>query len=85
MLRKFLLIVLPFAVPFVLYGLYYLGVLRRRKAGLSEVPWAILFGSGRTLSFCTLFVYAMLSTSEPGLDYQPARLLNGEVIPAETN
>ncbi len=84
MVRKFLLVLLPFAVPFLLYGLYYLGLRFRRKAGASEVPWTILFGSGLVLTIITLFVYGITSVDEPGLDYQPARVVDGEVMPAET-
>ncbi len=84
MVRKFLLVLLPFAVPFLLYGLYYLGLRLRRKSGASDVPWTILFVSGLTLTIITLFVYGITSVSEPGLDYVPARVIDGEVVPAET-
>jgi len=84
MVRKLLLILLPFAVPFILYGLYYLGLRMRRKAGRDDVPWTVLFGSGLTLTIITLFVYGIMSVNDPGLDYTPARIVDGVVVPAES-
>ena len=54
MLKKFLFTVVPMLVPFVVYGIYWLGVRRRQKAGLSDVPWSLLFASGLALVVISL-------------------------------
>ena len=84
MLKKLLYTVVPMLVPFVLYGIYWWGVRRRTSQGLSDVPWTVLFATGAVLMILSLASLRILSGYETGLDYSPARIEDGRIVPAET-
>ena len=84
MLRKLLFTVLPFLAPFVLYGIYWWVARRQTQKGLSDVPWTLLFASGWVLMIIGLATLRMMSGYDIGLEYQPARLEDGKLVPAET-
>ncbi len=83
-MSKLLFMVLPMLLPFVLYGIYRWGAARRARRGLSEVPWIMLFAASIVLVIIGLATLRYLSGYEPGLNYAPARLENGRIVPAET-
>ena len=84
MLKKLLFTVVPMLVPFALYGLYWWGARRRTGQGLSDVPWTMLFGASLVLLIISLATLRILSGYETGLEYSPARLEDGRLVPAET-
>ena len=84
MLKQLLYMVVPMLVPFALYGIYWWGVRRRADRGLSVVPWTALFATGMVLMIIGLGVVRVLSGYETGLEYSPARLVDGKIVPAET-
>ncbi len=84
MLKKLLFTVVPMLVPFVLYGIYWWGARRRTSRGLSDVPWTMLFAAGMVLMIIGLATLRFLSGYETGLEYSPARLEDGRIVPAET-
>ncbi len=84
MLKKLLFTVVPMLVPFALYGLYWWGARQRTSRGLSDVPWTVLFAIGMVLMIFSLATLRFLSGHETGLEYSPARLEDGRIVPAET-
>ena len=84
MLRKLLFTVLPLLAPFVLYGIYWWVARRQTKMGLSDVPWTILFASGLVLMIIGLASLRFTTGYDTELEYQPARLEDGKLVPAET-
>ncbi|MCG8692762.1 MAG: DUF6111 family protein [Minwuiales bacterium] len=84
MLKKFLFTVIPMLVPFIIYGIYWIGAKRRQKIGVSDVPWTMLFTSGLALVVISLAFFGFTSGHEAGLDYSPARMEDGRVVPGET-
>lgn len=83
-MRRILYQILPFLLPFVIYGLWVFFVRRKTKAGggvWDDAPWTWLFGAGLAVMVATLFGVALLSGSEPGGAYQPPRVEDGKVVP----
>lgn len=84
-MRRFLIHLLPFLVPFVLYALW-LTAQRRRAANREDAPswerapWAPLTAIGMALVFLSLLGLAFLGR-EGGGRYVPAHYENGEVVP----
>ncbi|ANK81066.1 DUF6111 family protein [Minwuia thermotolerans] len=83
-MRRFIIHVVPFLLPFVLYGIYWLIAKRRENKGLTMVPWLWLTASGLALSVITMAVLAFMMGSEPGGEYIPPRYEDGVIKPAET-
>ncbi len=84
MLKKLLFTIVPMLVPFVLYGIYWWVARRRTSRGLSDVPWTMLFAAGLVLIIISLVALNFLSGYDIGLEYTPARLEDGRLVPAET-
>ena len=84
MLKKLLYMVVPMLVPFALYGIYWWGARRRTSRGLSDVPWTMLFATGMVLMIFGLVTLRFLTGYETELEYTPARLEEGRIVPAET-
>ncbi len=89
MLRKLLTIVLPLVLPFLVYAIYL--ALARRKARLAgegnlprwqEAPWALIFIAGTALMIAALVFWRMNIGVEPGVQLEPPRLIDGEVVPS---
>ena len=55
MLRKFLTVVLPIALPFIVYFIY-VALARRRGVKLDETPWAWLTAGGVVLLAATWYI-----------------------------
>lgn len=84
MLRKLLFTVVPMLLPFVIYGIYWIGAQRRRQRGVSETPWTVLFASGIALMIAGLIYLRWTTGYEAGKTYVPAHTEDGEVVPAKT-
>jgi hypothetical protein len=89
MLKKLLTIVLPLALPFLLYwGYVVLAKWRARKTGGDPDipwPWAVLALSGMLLMVATLMSYRFVF-SEPGAAgtrVVPERYIDGEIRDSE--
>jgi hypothetical protein len=89
MLKKFLTIVLPIALPFLVYwGYVVLARWRARKTGGAERdipwPWAVLTLVGVLLMVSTLVGYRILGEqAQPGQQITPERYIDGEVQDSE--
>ena len=82
MLRILLQYVLPLALPFVVYLIY--ARLTHRAGGLAGAPLIGLTAAGVALTALSLAAWTLLSGSEPGETYVPARFEDGELLPGET-
>ena len=85
MLRKLIFQVLPFLLPFVLYGLYWLIAKRREQEGLSQVPWLVLVSSGLALTIVSLAVLSFMGGAEPGLTYTAPHEVDGVIVPGRSD
>ena len=89
MIRKLLLYILPFVLPFVLYGLYtWIARLRAAATGrpavaLEETPWLWLIAAGVGLFVVTLVAFSLLTGGDIAGTYVPPRMIDGEIAPAE--
>ncbi len=89
MLKKFLTIVLPIALPFLVYwGYVALVRWRARKTGTVEQdvpwPWAVLTLVGVLLMVSTLVGYRILGEqANPGQQITPERYIDGEIQDSE--
>lgn len=83
MLRKFLTVVLPIALPFIVYFIY-VALARRRGVKLDETPWAWLTAGGVVLLAAVLISWKLLSDpARPGDTIVMPRYEGGEVRPSE--
>ena len=88
MMRKFLTILLPLIVPFLLYWVYL--AFARRKAGAAgapapgwhEAPWVWIAGAGVALLLISLFVFGITRGVEPGTKLVPPTWVDGEIVPS---
>jgi uncharacterized BrkB/YihY/UPF0761 family membrane protein len=80
MIRKFLTIVLPLLLPFLIYGLYL--VLAQRKARLAgagklprwqDAPWTWILIAGAVLLAVTLIAFRLTEGVAPGTKVEPPR------------
>ena len=89
MLKKFLTIVLPIALPFLVYwGYVVLARWRARRTGEVEQdlpwPWAVLTLVGVLLMVSTLVGYRILGEqANPGQQITPERYIDGEIQDGE--
>jgi hypothetical protein len=88
MLKKLLTVVLPIALPFLVYwGYVVLARWRaRRTGGAAEVPWpwAALTLAGVVLMVGTLVGYRLFSEqADPGQQIVPERLIDGRIQDSE--
>ena len=89
MLRILLTIVLPVALPLLLYG-GYISMMRRRAQAAGEDdlprwdegPWAWLVLAGVGLVLVVLVVVRLSSGVPPGTKLEAPRMINGEVAPS---
>ncbi len=82
-MRKFIVYILPFALPFILYGIYWLIAKRRASVGKTMVPWLWLTASGLVLVVATAGTLALTGGEKPGSIYVPPRVVDGVLKPGE--
>mgnify|MGYP006428042471 CR=1 FL=1 len=87
MLKKLLTVVLPIALPFLVYAVYV--VLARARgtqdAGTGQPPWSWLVLAGVGLMAATLLGYWYFADQPPpGVRYIPDRYIDGELVPGRT-
>lgn len=82
-MKKLLIYAIPFLLPFVLYGIYFLlakrGIVRSWPA--KQVAWLMAAGLG--LSMLTAGFFAVTDGARPGTEYTPPRVENGEIKSSE--
>jgi hypothetical protein len=86
MLKKFLTIVLPIALPFIAYVLYAVAMRRRSFAAAMDLrhsPWPWLGLAGFALMAATLIGWRFVFTDPggPGATVIPNRYIDGEIQP----
>ena len=80
---------LPFVLPFVAYGFYFL--LTRRKAradgtiepSLADAPWVWIVIAAFGLLVISLVVFAISDGSDIAGTYVPSRIEDGRIVPGE--
>lgn len=89
MLRQFLTVVLPMALPFIVY-FAYVALARRRSAttgkapGVADAPWPWLAATGVVLVAAVLIGWRLVSDpAQPGEQILPDRYIDGELVPSE--
>ncbi|RDD61677.1 hypothetical protein [Ferruginivarius sediminum] len=88
MLRKLLTIVLPIALPFVVYYLYITwarmrGAGQGQQPGYKDPPWPWLAAGGVVLMAAALIAWRVLSDpAAPGAEIVPDRYIDGQVEPS---
>jgi drug/metabolite transporter (DMT)-like permease len=82
MLRILLQYLLPLLLPFLAWLIY--AYLTRRRVGLNDAPWLGLAAAGVGLVAVSLVTWSLLSGSEPGETYVPARFEDGKLVPGTT-
>ena len=86
MIHKVLMILLPVALPFLIYWVG-LNIARSRHAvgeepGWEKTPWFLLSLAAGMLLIASLLFWRSQSGLEPGVRMVPPSLVDGEVIPA---
>jgi Family of unknown function (DUF6111) len=81
MLRILLQYVLPLLLPFLLYLIY---ARLAHKSAVDDAPWLVLAATGVGLLVVSLVSWTLLSGSEPGQTYVPARIEDGRLVPGTT-
>lgn len=88
MLNKFLMVVLPIALPFLVYFLYVSiarlsGSGQTGSASLADAPWPWLALTGIILMAAALIGWRVLSDpAAPGTRIEQPRYIDGEVVPS---
>lgn len=78
MIRILLTYIVPLLLPAVIYFLWLKYTAGR--ASPREMPWPWLVGAGLFLAL-VVFIGLVLLGGEPGGDYVPPHLENGEIVP----
>ena len=85
MTRILLTYVLPLVLPALVWYLWHQFRPQRpgeeQKKGWAAAPWPQLAVAGLILLAATLGAYALLVGGVPGEVYEPARLIDGKVVP----
>lgn len=89
MLRILLTVVLPVALPLLLYVGYLAMVRRRVQAGGGEVlarwqegPWPWLILAGVALLAAVFVAFRLTTALPPGTKLEAPRLIDGRVVPS---
>jgi hypothetical protein len=70
---------LLFAVPFAIYGLYMLLILRQRPT-VPPTPWAMLFIAGLSLVVISFLVLGFTEGETTKGVYVPPHVVNGKIV-----
>jgi hypothetical protein len=81
MIRTLAIRLLLFAVPFAIYGLYYLLIRQTKAQNAPATPWSLLFIAGLSLVVIS-FIYVGLIEGEPTSGvYVPPHEVNRHIVP----
>lgn len=78
-MKKLLIYLVPFLIPFVVYGVYVLLARAGIVKGQPSTPWVWLLAIGLVLCVVTVSILAVTGGAEPGTQYTPPRFENGEL------
>ncbi len=90
MMRKILTIVLPLALPVVIYWIYL--ALARRRARRSgegkppdwqDAPWTAILAASVVLMSASLIAFGLSEGHDAGTRLAPPRLVDGEIVPGQ--
>jgi hypothetical protein len=81
MLRILLQYLLPLVLPFLAYLIY---ARLAHKTGMGDAPWIALAAAGVGLLAVSLVSWGLLTGSDPGETYVPARFEDGQLVPGTT-
>ncbi len=84
MAGRLLFEVFIFSLPFLVFGLYLLATRSAVDAGQRKWPIQMLFLIGIALATIAWFVMIALEPRSRGMCIEPARVENGQVIPARS-
>ena len=90
MLRILLTVLLPIALPFILYAIFLVFSRRRARAAgdprggadWQDAPWGWIATASALLLVSTLLVVRGMSGVEPGTKVESPRLIDGQIQPA---
>ena len=82
MLRILLQYLLPLVLPFLAYLIY--ARLAHKTGGLGDAPLIGLAVAGVVLMAVSLATWTLLTGSDPGGTYVPARFEDGQLVPGTT-
>ena len=86
-MRQLLLFGMPFALPLVLYLVWFARATRAAAAAghatprLGDVPWPWLLAIALLLIVGTLGAFVMMGGETPGGHYEPPHLQDGQIVP----
>jgi hypothetical protein len=86
-MRQFLLFGLPILAPVALYLLWFARAARQASAAglapprLGDAPWAWVIGAGVALAAFVLGLVSFHGAGPASPNYQPPRLIDGQVAP----
>ena len=90
MLRILLTMLLPIAIPFILYAIFLVFSRRSaraagdpgRAAGWQDAPWGWIATASAVLLVATLLTVRGMSGVAPGTKVESPRLIDGQIQPA---
>jgi hypothetical protein len=84
MIRRLLLDIVLFLLPFFLYGIYWRALGRAASEGKPHVhPWTILTVAGLVLVILSFIWWRFSSGDSPEGIYTPPHVVDGEVVPGQ--
>jgi len=84
MIRRLLLDIVLFLLPFFLYGIYWRALGRAASEGKARVhPWTILTVAGLVLVILSFVLWRFSSDDAPEGTYIPPHVEDGEVVPGQ--
>lgn len=92
MIRLLLTYVLPLVAPTLLYLAWNWIQVQRARGGkrpapppIDQTPWVVLAACGILLVAVVLLSFVLFGGgSAPGLDYQPPRVEDGQIVPGQS-
>jgi hypothetical protein len=81
MIRTLVIRTFLFAMPFAIYGLYYVLIRQSKTQNTPATPWSLLFIAGLSLVAIS-FIYVGLTEGEPTSGvYVAPHEVNGHIVP----
>lgn len=81
MMRLLLTILLPFLLPILIFLVYAVYQNRKNPDQPVTIPWGWLFVLGGALAGITILAVELTNQSAKDVNYQPSRLIDGQIIP----